>query len=211
MSTAPRRPDEPIVLVRVPPQEVCRPATTVIVRWNALGPCPAEALQPGGTRLGAARIDGGELFPDAIAGPALRGLVGTEAAPGLVPLCYLAEHPGGGYHAYAQIRFHPEDARFVRTTREPVGHGPAEELRWFDPVLTAHAESSTALNNHLRYFRKHFSLLPADQAPGDLDHRFVAAVPGGTDFAISADLRSRSGQPIAPESRLFAAYPGCHE
>ncbi len=155
--TAPRRPDEPIVLVRVPPQEVCRPATTVIVRWNALGPCPVEALEPGGTRLGAARIDGGELFPDAIAGPALRGLVGTEAAHGLVPLCYLAEHPGGGYHAYAQIRFHPEDACFVRTTRDPVGHGPVEELRWFDPVLTAHAESSTALNNHLRYFRKHFS------------------------------------------------------
>ncbi|GHE98438.1 hypothetical protein [Streptomyces griseoluteus] len=94
--TVPRRPDEPI---RVPPQEVCRPATTMIVRWDTLGPCPVEALHPGGTRLGAARIDGGELFPDAIAGPALRGLVGTEAAPGLVPLCYLAEHPGGGYHA----------------------------------------------------------------------------------------------------------------
>ncbi|WP_406433086.1 hypothetical protein [Streptomyces sp. NBC_01589] len=156
--TAPRRPNEPIVLVRVPPQEVCQPATTVIVRWNALGPCPTEALHPGGTRPGSARIDGGELFPDAIAGLALRGLVGAEAALGLglVPLCYLAEHPGG-YHAYAQIRFHPEDAYFVRTTREPVGHGPVEELRWRDPVLTAHAESSTALNNHLRYFRKHFS------------------------------------------------------
>ncbi|MEV8424518.1 hypothetical protein [Streptomyces niveus] len=155
--TAPRQPDEPIVLVRVPPQEVCQPATTVIVRWNALGPCPAEALHPGGTRLGAASIDGGELFPDAIAGPALRGLVGAEAGPGLVPLCYLAEHPGGGYHAYAQIRFHPEDACFVRTTREPVGCGPVEELHWLGPVLTAHAESGTALNNHLRYFRKHFS------------------------------------------------------
>ncbi|MFD5239963.1 hypothetical protein [Streptomyces tendae] len=76
--SAPRRPDEPIVLVRVPPQEVCRPATTVVVRWNALGPCLAEALHPGGTRLGAARIHGGALFPDALAGPALRGLVGTE-------------------------------------------------------------------------------------------------------------------------------------
>ncbi|MFD5062338.1 hypothetical protein ACFWNO_28195, partial [Streptomyces sp. NPDC058394] len=115
-------------------REVCRPATTVVVR-----------------------IDGGELFPDAIAGLALRGLVGAEAARGLVPLCYLAELPDGGYHAYAQIRFHPEDACFVRTTREPVGHGPVEELRWLDPVLTTHAESSTALNNHLRYFRKHFS------------------------------------------------------
>ncbi|MFB6951229.1 hypothetical protein ACFCXP_16515 [Streptomyces niveus] len=154
--TAPRQPDEPIVLVRVPPQEVCQPATTVIVRWNGLGPCLAEALHPGGTRLGAASIDGGELFPDAIAGPALRGLVGAEAGPGLVPLCYLAEHPGGGYHAYAQIRFYPEDACFVRTTRDPVGCGPVEELRWLDPVLMAHAESSMLLNNHLRYFRKHF-------------------------------------------------------
>ncbi|MFF7888417.1 hypothetical protein ACH40F_46770 [Streptomyces sp. NPDC020794] len=156
--TAPRRPDEPIVLVRVPPQEVCRPATTVVVRWNTLGLCPADALRPGGGAwFGSARIDGGGLFPDAIAGPALRGLVGADAAPGLVPLCYLAEHLSGGYHAYAQIRFHPEDACFVRTTREPVGHGPAEELHWLEPVLTAHAESSTALNNHLRYFRKHFS------------------------------------------------------
>ena len=154
--TAPRQPNEPIVLVRVPQQEVCRPATTVVVHWNALGLCSIEALHPGGARLGSALIDGGGLFPDAIAGPALRGLVGAEAAPCLVPLCYLAEHPGG-YHAYAQIRFHPEDACFVRTTREPVGHGPIDELRWLDPVLTAHADSSTALNNHLRYFRKHFS------------------------------------------------------
>ncbi|WP_395577239.1 hypothetical protein [Streptomyces sp. BK79] len=155
--TAPRRPGEAIVLIGVPRQEVCQPATTVIVRWSALGPCPAEALLSGGTRLGAARIDGSELFPDGIAGPGLRDLVGAEAAPGLVPLCYLAADPGGGYHAYAQIRFHPEDACFVRTTREPVGHGPVRELRWLGPVLTAHAESSTALNNHLRYFRKHFS------------------------------------------------------
>ncbi|MFF9157630.1 hypothetical protein ACF1AB_36025 [Streptomyces sp. NPDC014846] len=154
--TAPRRPDEPIVLVRVPPQEVCQPATTVVVHWNALGLCPVDALRPGGARFGSARIDGGELFPDAIAGPALRDLVGANAAPGLVPLCYLAAHPSGGYHAYAQIRFHPEDACFIRTTREPVGHGPAEELHWLDPMLTARTESSTALNNHLRYFRKHF-------------------------------------------------------
>ncbi|MEU6346874.1 hypothetical protein ABZ883_38700 [Streptomyces sp. NPDC046977] len=155
--TAPRRPDEPIVLVRVPPQEVCGPATTVVVRWDTLGLCPADALRADGGILGAARIDGRQMFHHSIAGPALRELAGAEAAPGLVPLCYLAEHTGGGYHAYAQIRFHPEDACFVRTTREPVGHGPIGELRWLDPVLTAHAESSTALNNHLRYFRKHFS------------------------------------------------------
>ncbi|MFB6984441.1 hypothetical protein [Streptomyces sp. NPDC056304] len=154
--TAPRRPDEPIVLVRVAPQEVCLPSTTVVIRWNTLGLCPAGALRPGGARVGSARIDGGDLFPDAIAGPALRELVGTGAASGLVPLCYLAEHPGGGYHAYAQIRFHPEDACFVRTTPRPVGNGPVEAMRWLDPVLAAHAESSMALNNHLRYFRKHF-------------------------------------------------------
>ncbi|MFF4793190.1 hypothetical protein ACFY2M_26235 [Streptomyces sp. NPDC001276] len=57
--TAPRHPDEPIVLVRVPPQEVCRPATTVVVRWNALGLCPADALRPGGARFGSTRINGG--------------------------------------------------------------------------------------------------------------------------------------------------------
>lgn len=178
--TAPRRPDEPIVLVRVPPQEVCRPAITVVIRWNTLGLCPADALRPDGARLGSARIDGGELFPGAIAGPALRDLVGAETAPGLVPLCYLAEHPGGGYHAYAQIRFHPEDACFVRTTREPVGHGPVEELRWLDPVLAAHAESSTALNNHLRYFRKHF--------PGtELEFKYTLA-PAPDIWAASMEL-----------------------
>ncbi|WP_413116255.1 hypothetical protein ACK1X7_37110 [Streptomyces sp. CY1] len=155
--TAPRRPDEPIVLVWVPPQEVCLPSTTVAIRWNALGVCPVDALSTGGTRLGAALIDGGALFPDAIAGAPLRRLVGADTAPRLVPLCYLAEHPGGGYHAYAQIRFYPEDACFVRTTRKPVGHGPVEALRWLDPVLSAHAESNMALNNHLRYFRTHFA------------------------------------------------------
>ncbi len=155
--TAPRRPNEPIVLVRVAPQEVCLPSTTVVIRWDALGVCPVDALSTGGTRLGPVRIDGAALFPDAIAGAALRELVGAGAAPGLVPLCYLAEHPGGGYHAYAQIRFHSEDACFVRTTREPVGHGPVGVLRWLDPVLSAHAKSSMALNNHLRYFRTHFA------------------------------------------------------
>ncbi|MEU6019303.1 hypothetical protein ABZ826_36445 [Streptomyces sp. NPDC047515] len=153
--TTPQRPDELIVLVRVAPQEICLPSTTVVIRWDTLGMCPVEALSTSGTRLGSARVDGGALFPDAIAGAALRELVGASAAPGLVPLCYLSEHPGGGYHAYAQIRYHPEDACFVRTTRQPVGHGPAEALRWLDQVLSAHAESSMALNNHLRYFRTH--------------------------------------------------------
>lgn len=45
----------------------------------------------------------------------------------------------------------------MRTTLEPVGHGPVEALRWLDPVLFAHAKSSMALNNHLRYFRVHFA------------------------------------------------------
>ncbi|MFD3945198.1 hypothetical protein [Streptomyces sp. NPDC058579] len=153
--TLPRRAVEPLVLVQVTPQEVSRPSTTVIIRWNTLGTCSAEALRSDGTRIGSARINGEDLFPDAIAGTALRGLIGAEAALSLVPLCYLAEHPDG-YHAYAQIRFHPEDACFVRTTSEPTGRGPVQSLRWLDPVLAAHYVSSTALNNHRRYFRKHF-------------------------------------------------------
>ncbi|MFC5188049.1 hypothetical protein [Actinomadura harenae] len=154
--TRPQRPDELIVLVGVPPQEVCRPATSVVVRWDVLGLCMARALRPGGAQTGSAWIDGGELSPDAIPGPILRRLAGAEAAPSLVPLCYLAEHPDGGYHAYAQVRFHPEDACFVRTTRAPVGHGPVEGLHWLAPVLATHAELSMALDNHLRYFRRHF-------------------------------------------------------
>ncbi|MFH8255225.1 hypothetical protein [Streptomyces roseolus] len=153
--TLPRKAIEPLVLVRVTPQEVSRPSTTVIIRWDTLGTCSAEALRSDGIRIGSARINGEDLFPDAIAGTALRGLIGAEAAASLVPLCYLAEYPDG-YHAYAQIRFHPEDACFVRTTSEPIGHGPVQALRWLDLVLAAHHLSSTALNNHRRYFRKHF-------------------------------------------------------
>lgn len=153
--TAPRRPTDPIVLVQVAPQEVCVPSTTVVVRWEALGTCPAIALTADGSRIAHAQIDGSSLFPDAIAGQALREIVGTAAAPGLAPLCYLAEHPEGGYHAYAQIRFYAADACFVRTTREPVGEGAVETLRWLEPMLAAHTESALRLNNHLRYFRTH--------------------------------------------------------
>ncbi|WP_405842578.1 hypothetical protein OG528_29860 [Streptomyces platensis] len=154
--TAPRRADEPIVLVRVAAQEVCVPSTTVVIRWDTLGECDVIGLTAEGGRLGADRIEGSGLFPDAIAGPALRALVGPSAAPGLVPLCYLAEHPGG-YHVYAQIRFYPQDACFVRTTPEPVGEGPVQALRWLTPALAAHTASSMQLNNHLRYFRTHFA------------------------------------------------------
>ncbi|KAB7835541.1 hypothetical protein [Streptomyces mobaraensis] len=155
--TAPRRLDDPVVLIRVAPQEMCRPSTTVVIRWDTLGPCPVNGFNASGARIGSTLIDGGDLFPDAVAGAALRELTGAQAAPGLVPLCYLAAHPGGGYHAYAQIHFHPEDACFVRTTVQPIGLGPVEDLRWLTPVLRAHAASSTALNNHLRCFRKHFA------------------------------------------------------
>ncbi|MDW4907822.1 hypothetical protein RB628_21320 [Streptomyces sp. ADMS] len=155
--TVSRRPDDPIVLVRVTPQEVSLPSTTVVVRWDTLGTCLTTALTAAGGRLADTRIEGSDLFPDATAGTALREMVGTAATSGLVPLCYLAEHPGGGYHAYAQIRFYADDACFLRTTREPVGSGPVEALRWLNPVLTAHAESALRLNNHLRYFRTHFA------------------------------------------------------
>ncbi|MEV3926959.1 hypothetical protein [Actinomadura coerulea] len=155
--TAPHRPSDPIVLVQVPPQEVCSPSTTVVIRWETLGPCPVTALTVGGGRIQHARIDGAALFPDAIAGEPLRQIVGPAAAPGLVPLCYLAQQPSGAYHAFAQIRFYAEDACFVRTTPEPIGEGPAEALDWLEPMLAAHAASALRLNNHLRYFRTHFA------------------------------------------------------
>jgi hypothetical protein len=134
--TAPREPDDPIVLVQVPPQEVSTsPTTTVVVRWDTLGLCPVRPLTASGDVLAPGReIDGSALFPDAIAGSDLRAMVGQAAAPGLVPLCYLAQHTGG-YHVFAQIRFHPEDACFIRTTPGPVGDGPVEALRWLTPAL----------------------------------------------------------------------------
>ncbi|MGW2993400.1 hypothetical protein ACWDA9_17105 [Streptomyces sp. NPDC001193] len=156
--TAPRRASDPVVLVKVPLQEVWDPSTTVIVRWDALGVCPTIALTAGGARIASARIAGSALFPDAIAGPALRAMVGPAVAPGLVPLCYLSERPeGGGYHAYGQIRFYAEDACFVRTTSKPIGDGPVDALRWLEPALDAHAQAALRLNNHQRCFRTHFA------------------------------------------------------
>ncbi|MEU8196264.1 hypothetical protein AB0C10_21005 [Microbispora amethystogenes] len=176
---APRRPDEPIVLVRVPSQEVCVPSITVVVRWDALGMCQVTALTAESTPLGGGLIEGSVLLPDAMAGAALREMIGEATAPGLVPLCYLAEH-SDGYHAYAQIRFHPEDACFVRVTREPVGGGPVEALRWLDPMLATHRASALRLNNHLRYFHTHF-------AGTELEYKYNLA-PGTDIWAASMEL-----------------------
>ncbi|WP_055483437.1 hypothetical protein [Sphaerimonospora mesophila] len=177
--TASRRPDEPIVLVRVPPQEVCVPSTTVAVRWDSLGTCRVTALTAEGTPLGRGRIEGSALLPDAMAGTALRELIGDAAAPGVVPLCYLAEHPGG-YHAYAQIRFYPEDACFVRITGEPVDEGPVEALRWLDPVLAAYETSALRLNNQPSHFRTHF-------AGTELEYKYNLT-PGTDIWAASMEL-----------------------
>ncbi|MFH8894583.1 hypothetical protein [Streptomyces sp. NPDC017949] len=151
--TTPRRDGDPIVLIRVTPQEISVPATTVVVRWASLGICPATALTIRGVPLGDARIEGGDLFPNAIASPTLGTLVGAAAAPGLVPVFYLAEEPAGGFHTYAQVRFYAEDACFIRTTAEPIGHGPADALTWLEPALAERAKSAPQLDNHLRYFR----------------------------------------------------------
>ncbi|WP_330335735.1 hypothetical protein OHS33_38810 (plasmid) [Streptomyces sp. NBC_00536] len=155
--TAPRRVDDPIVLVRVEPQEIAVPGNTVIVRWDDLGACPAQALTVAGDKLSQTRvIAGADLFFHGIAGPALHATIGTTVTAALVPLCYLAEAPGG-YHAYAPIHFFPEDACFVRSTPSPVGTGPVEDLRWLEPVLEAHNASVLQLNNHRRYYRTHFA------------------------------------------------------
>ncbi|WP_326644649.1 hypothetical protein OG884_10855 [Streptosporangium sp. NBC_01755] len=176
---APRRPDEPIILVRVPPQEVCIPSTTVVMRWDALGMCQVTALTAEGTPLANGQIQGSALLPDAMPGLALREMIGDAAASSLVPLCYLAGHPNG-YHAYAQIRFYPEDACFVRITQEPVGEGPVEALIWLDPVLIAHEASALRLNNHLRYFHSHF-------AGTELEYKYNLT-PGTDIWAASMEL-----------------------
>ncbi|KIF04751.1 hypothetical protein PL81_17075 [Streptomyces sp. RSD-27] len=155
--TAPRCGDDPIVLVSVAPQENTAPGNTVIVRWDDLGDCPAQALTVAGDKLSqAGNIAGSDLFTHGTPGSALRAMIGTAAAAALVPLCYLAEAPGG-YYAYAQIHFFPEDACFVRTTPAPVGASPVEELRWLEPVLEAHSAAALQLNNHKRYYRTHFA------------------------------------------------------
>lgn len=146
---------DPLVLVEVAPLEEERPSTTAVAVWDSLGTCEAVVLTADGTVLGQVACQGSELFEDGFAGPALRALTGS-AGSALVPLCYLSAQPGGGYHGYAQIRAHAEDACFVRSTPEPVGHGPVTELRWLEPMLTAHQKYELELGNHHLYFRNHF-------------------------------------------------------
>ncbi|MFJ2218370.1 hypothetical protein ACIQVO_39945 [Streptomyces sp. NPDC101062] len=172
-----RRPEEPLVLLRVPPQEVCVPSTTVVVRWDTLGICPARAVTASGRPLASGRIEGRDLFTDALPGPALTALAGTPTPSDLAPLFYLAEHPGGGYHAYAQIQFHPDDACFVRITTAPVGRGAAQELHWLEAALTAFGRSALPLNNHHRCFRTHF-------AGTELEYKYNLTP--GTDIWTSA-------------------------
>ncbi|MEV0039452.1 hypothetical protein [Streptomyces sp. NPDC050804] len=81
---------------------------------------------------------------------------------------------------YAQLRFHPEDACFVRTSHRPVGKGPVEELQWLDPALATYAKYALALNNHQRHFRTKF--------PGmELEYKYN--LPSTTDiWAISKEI-----------------------
>ncbi|MFI6991786.1 hypothetical protein [Nonomuraea wenchangensis] len=179
--TAPRQPDDLIVLVQVPSQEVSTsPTTTVVVRWDVLGPCAVRLLTASGDALGPDReIDGSALFPDAIAGPDLVAMTGPAGAPSLVPLCYLAQH-ADSYHVFAQIHFHPEDACFIRTAAMPAGDGPVEALRWLDPALKAHACAALRLNNHRRYFHTHFAGI-------ELEHKYNLT-PGMDIWAVAMEL-----------------------
>ncbi|WP_405884021.1 hypothetical protein OG762_39130 [Streptomyces sp. NBC_01136] len=152
--TTARDPEDPLLLVRVPPQEITVPSTTVVVRWADLGTCDVQALTSAGTPLGRTTVRGPDLFPRGLAGPALRSLA-DAGGPALVPLCYLAEEPGGGFHAYAQIRSYADDACFVRTTAEPVGSGAVTQLYWLEPVLASFRRFDLQLGNHLLYFRNH--------------------------------------------------------
>ncbi|MEV6983248.1 hypothetical protein AB0M95_18590 [Sphaerisporangium sp. NPDC051017] len=56
------------------------------MRWDALGICQVTALTTESAPLGGGRIEGSALLPDAMAGAALREMIGEVAAPGLVPL-----------------------------------------------------------------------------------------------------------------------------
>ncbi|MFJ7209666.1 hypothetical protein ACIQWR_39810 [Streptomyces sp. NPDC098789] len=178
--TAPRRHDDPLVLVGVAPQDITAPGNTVVVRWNDLDACPTQALTVAGSKLSQTRlIPGAELFVQGTAGPALHATIGTPAAASLVPLCYLTEAPDG-YHAYAQIHFFPEDACFIRSTPSAIRPDPVEDLHWLEPVLEAHNASALQLNNHKRSYRTHF-------AGTELEIKYNLT-PGTDIWATSMDL-----------------------
>jgi hypothetical protein len=174
----PLRADEPLALVRVPAAETVDPSSTVVLDWARLGACETLAPVSGRTAV----IDGAELFPGAVAGPALRELA-ADSTSSLVPLCYVSPADGGGYHVYGQVRFLAEDACFVRITPEPVGTGPVEGLGWLAPGLAAHAEHALFLNNHQRYYRKAF--------PGqELEYKYTLD-PAPDIWALTVELHRR--------------------
>lgn len=178
--TAPRRPDDPLVLLPVPPQERVRPSNTVVVRWPALGGVEAVTLLADCTRGPNIPVKGAELFPDGALGSELAGWTGKTSA---VPLCYLSCAADDGFYVYSQVRFLAEDACFVRVTQEPVGCGAAESLSWLEPALEAHAKNALFLNNHQRYYRKCF--------PGqELEYKFTLDPPPDI-WALTVTLHQR--------------------
>ncbi|WP_433532917.1 hypothetical protein ACQPYA_13455 [Micromonospora sp. CA-263727] len=169
--TAPLAGSDPVVLVPLPaPVESDFPSNTVVLSWAALGPVELLSRTVDGSRTGAAKADGAELFPGLLPGAAVREAVAavSDAGGPLVPLFYVTAH-GDRAHVHSQIRFLAEDACFIRITPEAIT-GEVTALGWLADAVRRHAEQFLFLNNHQRYYRKCFS-------GQELEYKYTLAAP----------------------------------
>jgi hypothetical protein len=118
----------------------------------------------------------------------LRGLA-TEASS-VAPLFFLAADTTSGgvdLHVHSQVRFHPEDACFLRITEAPLRAGSMEDLSWLPAALDLHRRHGTVLNSYDCQYRA--------CRPGlELEHKYT--LPPDVDIwalAAQTHLRLRGG------------------
>jgi hypothetical protein len=120
-----------VVLADLPVPDLLAPANTVVIRWAHLGTIQLSARTVDGSQAQTETTDGRRLFSGITPGPALRALV-TEPSS-LAPLFFLAAtatQGGVDLHVHSQVRFHPEDACFLRITEVPLRARSVHDLSW---------------------------------------------------------------------------------
>lgn len=193
-----------VVLGIVPTKGSTAPANTVVLRWAELGTIQLRARGIEDQRLHTEAVDGHRLFDGLTPGAALRRLVEacaqpltrsaytTAAAPSdVVPLAVVTGNatPGGmELHVHSQIRFHAEDACFLRITETPVRAPSVHDLSWLPAALAEHRRHGPVLNSHDCQYQ---TCLPGFE----LEHKYT--LPPAVDIwalAARAHRRLSAGQ-----------------
>ena len=179
-STPPQATDT-VALVPLRAAEQENPTNTIIMAWLDLHPTTATAYTVDGNRLATASLDNATLFNHGRPSRALQLLAAQTASDRAAststwaPLFYVSATPAGGLlaiHIYSQVRFHPDDACFIRTTEAPL-HVKHEDFSWLRDAIHLHRNSASFLNSHECQYRTYF--------PGrELEHKYT--LPANTDI-----------------------------